>query len=220
MWFGSIERMNAAFTLTQSLMSVPGATIPPRTVPSRFGLCAGDRTASIAWCPAHEALACMQRGQGVLGLSTHVWGDCLRAGTPESGTWFERDTDRCAKAFMQLCLLAIWQVYEVRSSIRRISCRSAPHRVWGLAASSTARMVGSSLYSTPVMVLLRVRTVPTYFWYACGARNTEVVQQHPAHPGRWQHVLARANSLQHGHSSNTCQAILQHVPGRCQVRQA
>ena len=35
------------------------------------------------------------------------------------------------------------------------------HLVWGLVDSSTAMMVGSSLYSTPVMVLLRVRSVRT-----------------------------------------------------------
>ena len=43
--------------------------------------------------------------------------------------------------------------------------------MWGLVANSTAMMVGSSLYSTPVIVLLRVKIVRAYFWYACKAQR-------------------------------------------------
>ena len=43
----------------------------------------------------------------------------------------------------------------------RSTAHTVPHRVWGLAASSTARIVGSSLYTTPVMVLLRNRSIWT-----------------------------------------------------------
>lgn len=38
MWFGSIERMNHALSVTQEWMSVPGDMTSVRTAPPRFGL--------------------------------------------------------------------------------------------------------------------------------------------------------------------------------------
>ena len=64
-----------------------------------------------------------------------------------------------SKASKLLTALAEQKLYD--KAALEASRRTRPHRVCGLAASSMARIVGSSRYSTPVMVLLRVRSVLT-----------------------------------------------------------
>ena len=74
-----------------------------------------------------------------------------------------------------MCLLSTSRMVATISMIHSLTmdptgiprAASYPSVVWGSLASSRAKMVGSWLYCTPVMVFTRVRIMVTYFLKTC-----------------------------------------------------
>ena len=163
MWFGSIWRMNDAVSATHLPMSVPGVTsgpvlsgfgllflpggqLPSRTTLSRFGLSRAQRQTLVGALLSQVLHVCREWA---------VWGRRRMYGE----TACHAATTPCCAGVVRAHVWRLQADEQAGNVHAKGNFCTVPHRVWGLAASSTAMIVGSSLYSTPVMVLLRVRSI-------------------------------------------------------------